>query len=82
MTIDKTVWGFSTFRHEDLASRFDQMDKDGNGILSPDEVTGVIRELMGYDEKTARYFVTMFDKNQDGSLDKAEFIHMWTDMFG
>lgn len=58
------------------------MDKDGNGILSPDEVICVIRELMGYDEKTARYFVTLFDKNQDGSLDKAEFIHMWTDMFG
>ncbi len=29
-----------------------------------------------------RYMVQMFDTNQDGCLDKKEFIDMWTSMFG
>ena len=69
-------------RHEEIAARFDMLDKDGNGVLSPSEVASVIREMMGFDENMARWMVQMFDQNQDGSLDKTEFIEMWTSMFG
>jgi len=37
---------------------------------------------MGFDDSMARYLVDMFDQNQDGSLDKTEFMHLWTNMFG
>jgi len=68
--------------HEEIAAKFDELDKDGNGVLSPDEVLGVIREYMGYDERMATCMIKMFDQNQDGSLDKTEFMNMWTSMFG
>ena len=73
---------FSLHSHEEIAAKFDELDKDGNGVLSPDEVLGVIREYMGYDERMATCMMKMFDQNQDGSLDKTEFMNMWTSMFG
>ena len=71
-----------TFRNEDIAACFEELDKDGNGVLSPEEVTSVIQERMGFDDTMARYLVDMFDQNQDGSLDKTEFMQLWTNMFG
>jgi len=51
-------------------------------VLSPEEVMAVIQEKMGFDENMARYLVQMFDQNQDGSLDKGEFVQLWAAMFG
>ncbi|KAK2143208.1 hypothetical protein LSH36_866g00000 [Paralvinella palmiformis] len=68
--------------HEEIAAKFDQLDRDGNGVLSPDEVCHVIQEYMGFDQERARWMMQMFDQNQDGSLDKTEFISLWTSMFG
>jgi Ca2+-binding EF-hand superfamily protein len=68
--------------NEDIAMCFNQLDKDGNGVLSPEEVIAVIQEKMGFDENMARYLVQMFDQNQDGSLDKGEFVQLWSTMFG
>jgi len=62
--------------------RFDKLDRDGNGVLSPDEVVNVIKDTMGFDEKRAVSLVQMFDQNQDGSLDKTEFMLLWSNMFG
>lgn len=58
------------------------MDRDRNGVLSPEEIALVIQEKMGFDENMARHLVQMFDQNKDGSLDKTEFIQLWTSMFG
>lgn len=69
-------------RNEEVANRFDELDKDRNGVLSPEEVIHLIQERMGFDEKTARHLVKMFDKNQDGSLDKEEFMTLWANIFG
>jgi Ca2+-binding EF-hand superfamily protein len=69
-------------RNEDIASCFDRLDKDGNGVLSPEEVVSIIQDRMGFDEPTARQLVDMFDQNKDGSLDKTEFMQLWTSMFG
>lgn len=68
-------------RHDEMAQRFDQLDKDGNGVLTPDEVVHVIKSMMGVDDEMARWMVQMFDQNQDGSLDKTEFMQMWNSMF-
>jgi len=68
--------------NDEISSRFDQIDKDGNGVLSRDEVATVIQELMGFDASMTDYLITMFDSNKDGQLDKTEFIQMWSGMFG
>jgi len=68
--------------NEDIAACFNELDKDGNGVLSPDEVIAVIQEKMGFDEQMAHYLVQMFDQNQDGNLDKSEFVQLWAAMFG
>jgi len=70
------------FRNDDIALCFDQLDRDGNGVLSPDEVVSIVQTKMGFDEKTARHLVEVFDQNKDGSLDKTEFMQLWTTMFG
>jgi len=38
--------------------------------------------MMGLDEQRARSVMRMFDQNRDGTLDKAEFIQLWSKMFG
>ena len=67
---------------DDIANCFDKLDKDGNGVLTPDEVVSIIQDRLGFDQETAKYMVEMFDQNKDGSLDKSEFMMLWTSMFG
>lgn len=68
--------------NDEIASRFDELDVDGNGVLCPDEVVSILEELLGFDEVMAKYLINMFDTNRDGNLDKSEFVHLWTGMFG
>lgn len=41
-----------------MAAEFDRLDKDGNGVLSPDEVVVVIKEIMNLDDVRAAKMVT------------------------
>ena len=68
--------------NDEMASRFEQLDADGNGTLSLAELTAVIKERMGFDDRSAKNFVNMFDDNHDGQIDKTEFVNMWSSMFG
>ena len=43
--------------NEDVAAEFDRLDKDKNGVLSPDEVVEVIREIMHLDDVRAARMV-------------------------
>lgn len=70
------------YRNEEMTQRFAQLDRDGNGVLSPEEVISVIKDMMGYDDQMAISLMEMFDQNQDGSLDKAEFMQLWSNIFG
>ena len=70
------------YRNDEITRRFAELDKDRNGVLSPQEVVHVIQELMGVDEQTAVAMMRMFDTNRDGSLDKTEFMQLWANMFG
>ena len=67
---------------DDIGRRFDALDTDGNGLLSPNELIHVIVETLGYDEHKAKQFVESFDTNKDGNIDKKEFVAMWSIMFG
>lgn len=70
------------YSNDEITRRFAELDKDGNGVLSPQEVVHVIQEMMGVDQQTGVAMMQMFDTNRDGSLDKTEFMHLWTSMFG
>ena len=67
---------------DDIGRRFDDMDTDGNGLLSPIELVEVICKTLNCDESRARQFVSSFDINNDGNIDKTEFVGMWSVMFG
>jgi len=36
--------------NDEISARFDELDRDGNGMLSQEEVTGVLQQLMGFDQ--------------------------------
>jgi len=76
------VFVYCICSNEEISTRFKQLDKDGNGMLSQEEVSAVLQQLMGFDKSMACYLVEMFDTNHDGHLDKTEFIQMWSGMFG
>jgi len=65
-----------------MSTRFKLLDRDGNGLLSQEEVCSLLQQLMGFDRSMALYLIDMFDTNHDGNLDKTEFIQMWSGMFG
>jgi len=70
------------YSNDEVSSRFDQLDKDGNGFLSADEVAVVVQQLLGFDASMASSLIALFDTNKDNQLDKTEFIQMWREMFG
>ena len=48
-------------RNDDIASCFDRLDTDGNGVLTPDEIASILQERLGFDAEMARHTVDMFD---------------------
>jgi len=36
-------------RNDDIASCFDRLDTDGNGVLTPDEIASILQERLGFD---------------------------------
>jgi len=74
--------GVSWCSNEDIGRRFDALDADKNGVLSPNELVDVICKTLSCDETKARQFVRSFDVNHDGNIDKSEFVGMWSVMFG
>jgi len=49
--------------------------------VSEYELVDVICKTLNYDEAKSRQFVRSFDVNNDGNIDKAEFVGMWSVMF-
>jgi len=68
--------------NDEVATRFEQLDADHNGVLSPDEVSAVLQDSLGLDAANASHMIEMFDTNRDGNLDKTEFMALWSSMFG
>ena len=60
---------------------FDQLDVARHGFLTTDQLLGPITHITGLDEPGARVFINTLDSNEDGLIDKHEFITMWSVMF-
>ncbi len=48
---------YSFYRNAEVTEKFNQLDADQNGVLSPDEVIKCIKQNMGFNEEEARYGV-------------------------
>lgn len=74
----------ATAFNEDISREFDRLDKDKNGVLSPEEVSGALQEMMCFDTQhmSVASLIKSFDTNEDGNLDKTEFMQLWSNMFG
>jgi len=60
---------------------FDSLDVARHGYLSVDQLIGPIMQMTGIEEQGARQFIKTLDSNEDGYIDKQEFMDMWTVMF-
>jgi len=60
---------------------FDHLDVARHGYLTVDQLIDPIMHMTGIDEQGARKFITTLDSNEDGFIDKQEFMDMWTVMF-
>ena len=69
-------------RNDKITEKFQELDKNGDGLLCPSEVICVLKKMLGLDDEMAKYMINMFDTNQDGNIDKTEFVTMWSSMFG
>ena len=80
--ISRVVATHLLLSNDEVATRFEQLDADHNGVLSPDEVSAVLQDTLGLDAANASHMIEMFDTNRDGNLDKTEFMALWSSMFG
>lgn len=86
---DKTAVDESLSVHEDCIKDMDAcfatFDKDGDGCLNFDEFRLVCRALFRNDrghiysleEEKAKHIFQVFDKNNDGVIDREEFAYCW-----
>jgi len=64
-----------------ITEYFDSLDVERHGLLTMDQLLGPIIQLTGLDETGAREFIQSLDSNEDGYIDKQEFMDMWSVMF-
>ena len=68
-------------RQKQIMEYFESLDVARQGYLSVDQLIGPIMHMTGIDEPGARQFIKTLDSNDDGHIDKNEFMDMWTVMF-
>ena len=59
-----------------------ELDRNGSGDLDADELVETLVKECALKHFQARSLVDDFDINQNGTLDKEEFMTMWFKLFG
>ena len=67
--------GLTQFSDEEFEKAFIQMDKDGSGAITPDEVEDLLTTTYGFPplESEVEMFMEKFDLNKDGKVEFDEF---------
>ena len=64
---------------DDLSKAFRELDKNGDGFLSKDEIVEQCIQLTSEEEFIAetylKKFMDKYDLNEDGKIDYGEFVH-------
>jgi calcium-dependent protein kinase len=66
-------------KEEKLLEIFKTLDKDGNGVISKDEIKKVLNG-QDFEEKDLKQFITKFDLDGDGQIDYYEFVSNMNDL--
>ncbi len=61
-----------------LTKRFDELDKNGDGKLSRTAVIKILKEETKFDDDTCEKMVYDADEENDGNIQKEEFLGLWT----
>ena len=73
--------GRADCRQKQTMEFFDNLDSGRHGFLTVDQLLGPVMQMTGFDETGARQFIETLDFNEDGHIDKHEFMDMWTLIF-
>ena len=65
-----------------MEQQFRALDMDNSGDLDVDELLATIMSESGLTETHARALINEFDLDKNGTIDRDEFIAMWTNLFG
>ncbi len=65
---------------DELREAFDYNDRDGDGMIEPDEFVAMLDELdAGMSTTDAKIGFQDIDTNDDGLIDFGEFVAWWTE---
>lgn len=65
---------------DELREAFDYNDRDGDGMIEPDEFAAMLDELdAGMSTTDAKIGFQDIDTNDDGLIDFGEFVAWWTE---
>ena len=65
---------------DELRETFDYNDRDGDGLIEPDEFAAMLDELEAdMSEAETRVGFREIDTNDDGKIDFGEFVAWWTE---
>ncbi len=61
-----------------MVKKFAELDTKDDGKLNRDEIIKVLQEEIHFDEDSCRQMVHDSDADDDGFIDKAEFLQLWS----
>ena len=61
----------------DVRRKFQDYDKDGNGVVSLEEAHDILRKELAFTPAQTAELVKKYDKNGDGQLSYEEFIRFY-----
>ena len=57
--------------------KFQEYDKDGNGVVTMEEAHNILRKELGFSPQQSIELVRRYDKNGDGHLSYEEFVNFY-----
>ncbi|KAJ2817659.1 calmodulin-like 3, partial [Coemansia erecta] len=64
----------SNYKIQELNKAFKLFDRDGNGVITADELTAMLRSLSDYHtDEDITYIMNLADADKDGKIDIQEF---------
>ena len=73
---------YNSSRSEEVEKMFNALDKDGSGDLDTEELMVTLQETCMLEPFMIRDFVSEYDLNKDGKVNRTEFNNLWSKLIG